>query len=213
MNNIKVVIFEDNTNLRRGLATLINGSEGFECAGAFGNCDKLIKNITDTKPDVVLMDIEMPGMDGIEAVKMLKPQFPEIKILMETIFEDDEKVFYSICNGAEGYILKNTPPAQILEAIREIHEGGAPMTPSIASKVLAMFKSGKSFDKNESYDLTGREMEVLKYLVDGMSYKLIAEKCFVSIDTVSSHVKNIYKKLQVHSKSEAVAKAIKGRIV
>ena len=213
MSNIKVVIFEDNTNLRRGLNTLINGSDGFECAGAFGNCDSLLKNITDTKPDVVLMDIEMPGMDGIEAVRMLKPQFPEIKILMETIFEDDEKVFHSICSGAEGYILKNTPPVQILEAIREIHEGGAPMTPSIASKVLAMFKSGTTFSKDESYKLTDREMEVLKYLVDGMSYKLVAEKCFVSLDTVSSHVKNIYKKLQVHSKSEAVGKAIKGKIV
>ena len=213
MSNIKVVIFEDNTNLRRGLTTLIDGTEGFECAGAFGNCDKLIKNISDTQPDVVLMDIEMPGMDGIEAVKILKPKFPEIKILMETIFEDDEKVFHSICNGAEGYILKNTPPAQILEAIKEIHQGGAPMTPSIASKVLAMFKSGKSFFKDESYNLTEREIDVLKFLVDGMSYKLIAEKCFVSIDTVSSHVKNIYKKLQVHSKSEAVAKAIKRNIV
>ena len=213
MSNIKVVIFEDNTNLRRGLTTLINGSTGFECTGAFGNCDNLIKNITDTKPDVVLMDIQMPGMDGIEAVKMLKPQFPEIKILMETIFEDDEKVFNSICSGAEGYILKNTPPVQILQAIREIHCGGAPMTPSIASKVLAMFKSGTSFTRDESYNLTEREMEVLKYLVDGMSYKLVAEKCFVSLDTVSSHVKNIYKKLQVHSKSEAVGKAIKGKIV
>jgi DNA-binding NarL/FixJ family response regulator len=213
MSNIKVVIFEDNTNLRRGLTTLINGSDGFECTGAFGNCDKLIKNISDTKPDVILMDIEMPGMNGIEAVKILKPQFPGIKILMETIFEDDEKVFHSICSGAEGYILKNTPPSQILEAIKEIHEGGAPMTPSIASKVLAMFKSGTSFSKDESHNLTDRELEVLKFLVDGMSYKLIAEKCFVSIDTVSSHVKNIYKKLQVHSKAEAVAKAIKGKIV
>ena len=213
MKNIKVVIFEDNSNLRRGLATLINGSIGFECAGSFGNCDNLIKHISDTRPDVILMDIEMPGIDGIEAVKLLKPQFPEIKILMETIFEDDEKVFHSICSGAEGYILKNTPPAQILEAIREIYEGGAPMTPSIASKVLAMFKFGGMISKGEKYDLTDREMEVLKLLVDGMSYKLIAEKCFVSIDTVSSHVKNIYKKLHVHSKSEAVAKAIKKNIV
>jgi DNA-binding NarL/FixJ family response regulator len=211
--NIKVTIFEDNTNLRRGLTTLINGSVGFECVGAFGNCDNLIKNITDSKPDVVLMDIQMPGMDGIEAVKMLKPQFPKVKILMETIFEDDEKVFHSICNGAEGYILKNTPPAQILEAIREIYEGGAPMSPSIASKVLAMFKSGTSLIKDESYNLTDREKEVLKYLVDGMSYKMVAEKCFVSLETISSHVKNIYKKLQVHSKSEAVGKAIKGKIV
>jgi len=211
--NIRVTIFEDNTNLRRGLCTLINGSVGFECVGAFGNCDNLVKNITDTKPDVVLMDIGLPGMDGIEAVKILKSQFPDIKILMETIFEDDEKVFYSICNGAEGYILKNTPPSRILEAIREIHEGGAPMTPSIASKVLAMFKSGTSFSKNESYDLTSRETEVLKYLVDGMSYKMIAEKCFVSLDTVSCHIKSIYRKLHVHSKSEAVSKAIKGKIV
>jgi DNA-binding NarL/FixJ family response regulator len=213
MKNIRVVIFEDNSNLRRGLTTLINGSVGFECVGSFGNCDNLIKNISDTRPDVILMDIEMPGMDGIEAVKLLKPQFPEIKILMETIFEDDEKVFNSICNGAEGYILKNTPPVQILEAIREIYEGGAPMTPSIASKVLFMFKSRTTFTKDEYYNLTDREMEVLKFLVDGMSYKLIAERCFVSIDTVSSHVKNIYKKLHVHSKSEAVAKAIKGNIV
>ena len=141
MSTIKVVIFEDNTNLRRGLTTLINGSNGFECIGAYGNCDNVIKNISETNPDVVLMDIEMPGMNGIDAVKLLKKQFPEIKVLMETIFEDDEKVFYSICNGAEGYILKNTPPTQILEAIREIYEGGAPMTPSIASKVLAMFKT------------------------------------------------------------------------
>ena len=213
MNTIRVVIFEDNSSLRRGLSTLINGSIGFECTGAFGNCENLIKNITDTKPDVVLMDIEMPGMNGIEAVKILKPQFPEIKILMETIFEDDEKVFHSICSGAEGYILKNTPPAQILSAIREIYEGGAPMSPSIASKVLSMFKAGTSFRLNENYNLTEREREVLKYLVEGMSYKAVAEKCFVSLDTISSHVKNIYKKLQVHSKSEAVGKALKGKIV
>ena len=211
--NIKVTIFEDNTNLRRGLTALINGSDGFESTGAFGNCDNMIRNITDSKPDVVLMDIKMPGMDGIEAVRVLKQQFPDIKILMETIFEDDEKVFQCICNGAEGYILKNTPPVQILEAIREIHEGGAPMTPSIARKVLAMFKSGTTFSKDETYNLTDREREVLKYLVYGMSYKLVADKCCVSLDTVRSHVKSIYKKLQVHSKSEAVSKAIKGKIV
>ena len=210
---ISVVIFEDNGNLRRGMQTLINGTMGFECAGAFGNCDNLIKNISDSKPDVVLMDIDMPGTNGIEAVKMLKNQFPEVKILMQTVFDDDEKVFNSICNGAEGYILKSTPPVQILESICDIHEGGSPMTPSIATKVLSMFRSGTKFKKNESFDLTEREIDVLKYLVEGMSYKLIAEKCFITFETVGTHVKNIYKKLQVHSKTEAVAKALKERIL
>jgi len=213
MGNIKVVIFEDNTNLRRGLVSLINGAKGFECVGAFGNCDNLVKNLMDTRPDIVLMDIEMPGMSGIEAVKLLKLQFPEIKVLMETIFEDDEKVFHSIYNGAEGYILKSTPPSQMLEAIKELQEGGAPMTPSIASKVLAMFKSQRHFEKGETFDLTDRELEVLKLLVNGMSYKAIGEKCFIGLDTVSTHIKNIYKKLQVHSKSEAVVKAIRKKIV
>ena len=138
--NIKVAIYEDNRNLREGLFQLIDGSDGFHCVGAFANCERLIKQIQEAKPDVVLMDIEMPGISGIDAVKILKENFPEIKVLMETIFEDDDKIFNSICNGAEGYILKNTPPVLILSAIKEIYEGGAPMTPSVASKVLKMFK-------------------------------------------------------------------------
>jgi DNA-binding NarL/FixJ family response regulator len=211
--NIKVVIFEDNRHLRDGLRILIRGSVGFECAGAFPNCDNLLVNIEDAKPDVVLMDIEMPGMSGIEAVKLLKTNFPGIKVLMETIFEDDEKVFKSICNGAEGYILKSTPPTEILLAIKEIYEGGAPMTPGIASKVLTMFRKNSSIQVSESFDLTQRENEILKYLVEGMSYKVIAENCFISPETVRGHIKNIYKKLHVHSKSEAVVRAIRGKIV
>jgi DNA-binding NarL/FixJ family response regulator len=211
--NIRVAIFEDNNNLREGLRIMIRGTLGFECVGAFPNCDHLLKNIEETKPDVVLMDIQMPGMSGIEAVKLIKENFPQVKILMETIFEDDEKVFASICNGAEGYILKSTEPTRILSAIHEIYEGGAPMTPSIASKVLQMFKKNVTTQINESFGLTDRENEVLRYLVEGLSYKLIAENCFISIETVRGHIKNIYKKLQVHSKSEAVAKAIKGKIV
>lgn len=159
--NIKVTIFEDNRNLREGLFQLIDGSDGFNCVGAFANCDHLLKHIASSKPDVVLMDIEMPGLSGIEAVKILKDNFPEVKILMETIFEDNDKIFNSICNGAEGYILKNTPPALILSAIKEIYEGGAPMTPSVASKVLKMFKNNSSyFLKNLLIFLNGKK----KYL-------------------------------------------------
>ncbi len=211
--NIKVVIFEDNSSLREGLFQLINGSPGFECIGAFANCDRLIENIRSTFPDVVLMDIEMPGINGIQAVKLIKDRFPKIKILMETIFEDNDKIFQSILNGAEGYILKNTPPVQILEAIKEIYDGGAPMTPSIANKVLKMFKSSPHKHENDDFNLTDREKEILKCLVEGMSYKLIADHCFISVDTVGGHIKNIYTKMQVHSKSEAVVKAIRKNII
>ena len=211
--SIKVAIFEDNRNLREGLFQLIDGSDGFRCVGAFANCDRLVQNIEESKPDVVLMDIEMPGLSGIEAIKILKENFPDIKVLMETIFEDNEKIFDSICNGAEGYILKNTPPVLILSAIKEIYEGGAPMTPSVASKVLKMFKKNSISTLKEELDLTEREKEILRSLVEGMSYKMIAATYFISIDTVSGHIKNIYKKLQVHSKGEAVAKAIKGRLI
>ena len=213
MKDIRVCIFEDNTQLRESLFNLVDASDGFVCVGAFANCDDVLGKISSVKPDVILMDIELPGISGIDAVRLVKERYPEIKILMETIFEDDEKVFRSICNGAEGYILKNTPPNEILEAISEIHEGGAPMTPAIALKVMRLFKQHLDVDKNDSFNLSSREKEILKCLVEGMSYKMIADACFISIETVSGHIKNIYKKLQVHSKSEAVAKAIKGRII
>jgi DNA-binding NarL/FixJ family response regulator len=214
MKDLKVTIFEDNRSLREGLYQLINGSPGLTCSGAFANCNNLVKDIETTIPDVILMDIEMPGISGIEAVKIIKEKFPDVKILMETIFDENDKIFQSICNGAEGYILKNTPPVQMLTAIKEVYEGGAPMTPSIASKVLKMFKNRPpESDNSEQFNLTDREKEILKCLVEGMSYKMIADSCFISADTVNGHIKNIYKKLQVHSKGEAVAKAIRGRIV
>ena len=210
---IKVAIFEDNRSLREGLTAMIEGTAGFQCVGAFPNCNYLIKNVEHAKPDVILMDIEMPGINGIEAVALIKEGFPEIKILMETIFDDDEKIFNSICAGAEGYILKHTSPAEIMEAITEIYEGGSPMTPSIANRVLKMVKDKPAFNQKESFDLSAREKEILFCLIKGMSYKMVADTCFISIETVNVHIKNIYRKLQVHSKSEAVAKAIKGRIV
>jgi len=211
--DIRVVIFEDNKSLRQGLYQLINGSEGFECVGAFEDCMNLIKNILDTRPQVVLMDIEMPGINGIEAVHILRQKFPELKILMQTIFEDSDKIFKSIQSGASGYILKTTSPSRILEFIKETYEGGAPMSPSVATKVLKMVAEQASSAKVTHFNLSEREKEILACLVNGMSYKLIADACFISIDTVRGHIRNIYEKLHVHSKGEAIATAIKGRIV
>ena len=213
MKKIRVAIFEDNRNLRESLFNLLETNEQFTCVGAFAHCERVVENIEETQPDVILMDIELPLVNGIEAVRLIREKYPDVKILMETIFEEDEKIFQSICNGAQGYILKNTPPEEILDAIREIYEGGAPMSPIIASKVLRMFKFNLGKQAENSFDLSSREKEILKCLVEGMSYKMIADTCFISADTVNSHIKNIYKKLQVHSKGEAIAKAIKGKVV
>ncbi len=210
--SIRVTIFEDNNSLRQGLYQLINGSDGFVCVGAFEDCIDVLKNVEETKPDVVLMDIEMRGINGIEAVRMLKEKYPGLRILMQTIFEDSEKIFQSILAGASGYVLKNTSPSRFLDFIKETYEGGAPMSPSVATKVLKILAETSS-PKVNTFNLSEREKEILSCLVKGMSYKLIADACFISIDTVRGHIRNIYEKLHVHSKSEAVAKAIKSNIV
>jgi len=209
---IRVLVFEDNMSLRNSLYQLVNGSEGFKCVGAFENCSQLLKNVQDTKPDVVLMDIQMPGINGIEAVKMLRDKYPRLKVMMQTIFEDREKIFQSIYAGASGYVLKNTSPSRFLEFIKETYEGGAPMSPTVATKVLQMITQHDP-PSGQEFDLSDREKEVLSFLVKGMSYKLIGETCFISIDTVRAHIRNIYEKLHVHSKAEAVATAIKSKIV
>ncbi len=211
--DIRVVIFEDNLLLRESLYQLINGTQGLNCAGSFANCDNIIFNLKKTAPHVVLMDIKMPGMSGIEGVKIIKEHFPEIKIIMQTVVEDDEKIFDSICNGASGYLLKNTSPARLLQAIVEVNEGGAPMTPAIAQKVLEKFRKESLASSKEMNNLSMREKEILECLVEGMSYKMIASSCKISIDTVRFHIRNIYEKLHVSSKSEAVSKAIRGKIV
>jgi len=210
---IRVTIFEDNHSLRIGLCHLINNTSGFKCAGAFEDCSNLLKNVRDTTPDIILMDIGMPGIDGIEAVKILREKYPDLKILMQTVFEENEKIFQSILAGASGYILKNTPSARIIDAIRETLDGGAPMSPSIATKVLKMIVHQPLDPGMSAFNLSEREKEILSCLVRGMSYKLIADACLISIDTVRGHIRSIYDKLHVHSKGEAIAKAIKGKIV
>lgn len=210
---IKVAIFEDSKPLRESLQQLINSTDDMVCTGAFADANKLIRNMQSAVPDVVLMDINMPGISGIEAVQVIKEKFPNVQILMQTVFEENDKIFAALCAGASGYMLKKTPPRKMIEAIHETFHGGAPMTPSVAAKVLQMFRHQSTASKNEFIDLSEREKEILGLLVKGKSYKTIAAECFISIDTVNTHVKHIYEKLHVHSKSEAVAKAIHQKLV
>ena len=209
---IKLLIYEDNPQLREGLTMLINGSDGFEVLASFKNCNNVTVEVDAYKPDVILMDIDMPGINGIEGLKLIREINSEVKILMLTVFDDNKNVFEAIRSGANGYILKKTPPAKLLEYIQEAQSGGAPMTSSIATQVLKMFTDIHE-DKGEDYHLSEREKQVLQLLVNGYSYKMIASEMFIAIDTVRSHIKKIYEKLQVNSKSEAVAKAFRDKLV
>jgi len=205
-----VVIFDDNTTFRNSLALLINDTENFEVIGSFDDCSLVLEDIKSTSPDVVLMDINMPGINGIEAVGKIKNNFPEQPILMLTAFDDDKNIFNAIAAGANGYILKNAPPEKLLFAMQEVMEGGAPMTPSIAKKVLAHLHSTTS--EKEEFKLNPREKEVVQHLVDGLPYKQIADKMNITYATVRFHMKNIYSKLHVASMTEVVAKAIKHKL-
>jgi|SRR5579872_4702038 len=205
--DITVAIFEDNYLLRDGYYQLINNTPGFSCVGAYDSASDLEFKLRRCHPDVVLMDIDMPGVNGIEAVKIIKAQYPDIHVIMQTVFEDEDKIFHAILAGAEGYILKGIPPARMLEAIAEVYSGGAPMTPSVASKTLKLFRSAvRPLPETNDQGLTDRQKEILECIVSGMSYKLIAEKVFVSVDTVRYHVKNIYQVLHVHSLFELLNK-------
>ena len=203
---IKVVLYEDNRDFREGLSLVIKATEGYELAGAFENCNAITADLRILVPDVVLMDIHMPGMSGIEAVQLIKKNYPAVEILMLTVFDDEEHIFGALCAGATGYLLKRTPPAKILDAIDEVYNGGAPMTSSVARKVLATFPSKNSSSNSEIDKLSERERDVLQLLAKGMSYKMVAAKLNLSIDTIRTYIRRTYEKLHVHSVTEAIAR-------
>ncbi len=209
--DIKVAIFEDNKLIREALQTIINGSPGFVCTGSFANVNQVLADINFSQPDVVLMDIEMPGLNGIEATKIIREEFQEIKVLIQTVFNDSDKIFNALCAGASGYILKTDSPIRQLEAIKEVYGGGGAMSTSIAQKVMGFFVRKNVIlvqPGDTDFDLSTREKEILSLMVDGHNYRDIAEKTFISYETVRTHIKHIYKKLHVASRAEAILKAI-----
>lgn len=204
---IKVSIVEDDSEIRNLLSLIIDGSPGFECTHTYSTCEDAIAGIPKNPPDVVLMDIDLPKLNGIEGIRILKEKVAKTDFIMLTIKEDDESVFQSLCAGATGYLVKDIPPVKLLNSIKDVVEGGSPMSAGIARKVTS------SFHKNTESPLSARETEVLKRLCDGENYKTIADTIFVSGNTVRAHIKNIYKKLQVNSRAEAVAKAINNNLL
>lgn len=209
---IKVAIVEDNEIINHSLTTLVNNTEEFECVGSYFRCDEMLKKIQDASPDILLMDIKLPGMNGIEGIKKVKPIMPDLNILMLTVHEENELIFDALCAGACGYLVKKTHPQKILEAIQEAYEGGAPMSSHIARKVTTFFQMDKKISPAKAL-LTNREREILNELIKGKTYYAIAVTLNICTDTVRFHIKKIYKKLHVHSQAEAVAEAIKKGII
>lgn len=213
---IRVAVFEDNKMIRDALQTIINGSPGYECTGAFADCKRLQQDIEWAKPDVVMMDIEIPGINGIEATQIITDKFPDIKVLIQTVFNDAERIFKAICAGASGYILKTDAPSRQLDALLEAYNGGAPMSPSIARQVLQFFTRKNVIlvaPETSAEELSAREKEIVLLMMQGDNYKSIATKIFISYETVRTHVKNIYRKLHVASRAEAILKATQQGIV
>jgi DNA-binding NarL/FixJ family response regulator len=208
---ITIVIYEDNARLRQSMEILLGEGSGFEVAGAFSHCDDVIAQMQSQLPQLVIMDIDMPGIGGIAGVAKIKSTYPEIKVVMYTVFDDDSRIFDCICAGADGYLLKNTSPVKLVQSLQELMNGGALMSPFVAQKVFQFFR--KTSQTKEEFNLTEREKMILELLVKGNSYKMIADKSNVTIDTVKKHLQNIYHKLHVSCGTEAVAKALQHKIV
>ncbi|MBK7934742.1 MAG: response regulator transcription factor [Acidobacteria bacterium] len=209
---VTIAIVEDIRDIREGLMTLINFTDGFACNGSYRSMEEAIPKIKGNVPDVLLSDIGLPGMNGIDGIRILKDLYPGMTVLMLTVYDDDERIFDAICAGANGYLLKRTAPAKLLENIREAVDGGAPMSPEVASRVIKLFRETRPPERVD-YDLTPHETRLLKLLVDGHNYTTAAEELNVSFNTIKFHMRHVYEKLQVHSKSEAVSLALKNRIV
>jgi DNA-binding NarL/FixJ family response regulator len=209
---IKVAIIEDQRDIRECLTFLINGTEGYSCTGSYRSMEEALDKIGHQLPDVVLSDIGLPGMDGIEGARILKERYPNLLLLMLTVYDDDERIFDAMCAGASGYLLKKTPPARLIESLREAVQGGAPMSPEVARRVITLFREIRPPDRAD-YELTPHETRLLKLFVEGHNYKTAAAELGVSVNTVNFHVRSIYEKLQVHTRSEAVAKALLNRLV
>lgn len=209
----RIIVYDDNKGRCEALQMVVDETPDMTCVGVFENCAHVLKDIEATKPDVVLMDIDMPEVNGIEGLKLIRRHAPDILILMQTVFEDEDKIFSAIRAGAHGYFLKKTSSDKLIEGIRDALDGGAAMTASIARKVLETFQHQPQRKNARRFDLTEREQEILSLLMKGLSYKMIADHCSISFNTVNGHCKKIYEKLHVHSATEAVAKAIEQRIV
>ncbi|RYY56400.1 MAG: response regulator transcription factor [Chitinophagaceae bacterium] len=210
---MRVAVFDDNKHLRETFELMLNNAEGYTCTGVYPNCRDLVADLAASPCDIVLMDIEMPGINGIEATKIIKEHFPDVHILIQTVFWDDNYIFNAICAGASGYILKSTTPQGYIEAIGNVQAGGSAITPGIAKRVLDLFKQNLEPARPvRNYNLTNQERKVLQLLVDGKSYKMIAAELFISFDTVKSHISSVYSKLHVHSGTEAVAVALREKL-
>jgi len=209
---INVAIIEDQREIREGLGFLVNTTDGYRCLGSFGSMEETLEKIGHELPDVALVDIGLPGISGLAGIRILKERYPDLLLVALTVYDDDDRIFEALCAGASGYLLKKTPPARLLESLTEVMQGGAPMSPEVASRVVTLFRQIRP-PEHADHQLTPHEIRILKLLVEGHSYKTAAAELNSSVHTVAFHMRNIYRKLQVHSKSEAVVKALRHGLV